>query len=498
MKAIILARVSSKEQEDGQSIPSQVRRLTEYSLKKNLQIERVFQITESSSKETRKQFDQVISLIKKSKEPVALVTDTVDRLQRSFRETPILDEIRKKGKLELHFLREGLVVNKDANSAQLLQWDIGVLFASSYIRQLSDNVKRSKEQSARNGEWTSKAPFGYKNVTLPSGSKTVEVDLLTSPFLVKMFELYATGLYSLKTLAVKMSELGMRSSNGNKIFASGIEFILKNPFYYGLMRVKNELYPHKYIPLISEWLFNKVQGVLQSRNKSPVQYAGKKILFRGLITCNNCGCLVSGDIKKKKYTYYSCNNSKRICKKRWVREEKLLAVVLGYFEKIQLSNDLVDETVKYLKKSISNEQEFFNSSQENLRKELDNIQNRISKLIDMHLDGVIDSETYKIKLEEYKKRQREITSNMRDQVDADETCLITAQRVLGLARRAKEIFISSKLSEKQQFLKFVFSNLKMDDGNLLVELREPFSTMAKMKDETKWLPEQDSNLRQND
>ena len=171
---------------------------------------------------------------------------------------------------------------------------------------------------------------------------------------------------------------------------------------------------------------------------------------------------------------------------------------MGYFEKIQLSNDLVDETVKYLKKSISNEQEFFNSSQENLRKELDNIQNRISKLIDMHLDGVIDSETYKIKLEEYKKRQREITSNMRDQVDADETCLITAQRVLGLARRAKEIFISSKLSEKQQFLKFVFSNLKMDDGNLLVELREPFSTMAKMKDETKWLPEQDSNLRQND
>lgn len=65
MKAIIFARVSSKEQEDGQSIPAQVRRLTEYALKKNFTIESTFQVTESSSKETRKQFDQIINYVKK-------------------------------------------------------------------------------------------------------------------------------------------------------------------------------------------------------------------------------------------------------------------------------------------------------------------------------------------------------------------------------------------------------------------------------------------------
>jgi len=35
MEAIIFARVSSKEQEEGQSIPAKVKRLTEYALKKN-------------------------------------------------------------------------------------------------------------------------------------------------------------------------------------------------------------------------------------------------------------------------------------------------------------------------------------------------------------------------------------------------------------------------------------------------------------------------------
>jgi site-specific DNA recombinase len=128
MKAIIFARVSSRDQEDGQSIPAQVRRLTEYALKKNFKIENTFQVTESSTKETRKQFDQIISFIKKSKEAYALITDTVDRLQRSFRETPLLDELRRQGKIELHFLREGLIINQFSNSAQLLQWDVGVLF----------------------------------------------------------------------------------------------------------------------------------------------------------------------------------------------------------------------------------------------------------------------------------------------------------------------------------------------------------------------------------
>jgi site-specific DNA recombinase len=93
MKAIIFARVSSRDQEDGQSIPSQVRRITEYALKKNLKIESAFQVTESSTKQTRKQFDQIIAFVKKSKEPYALITDTVDRLQRSFREKPLLDEL---------------------------------------------------------------------------------------------------------------------------------------------------------------------------------------------------------------------------------------------------------------------------------------------------------------------------------------------------------------------------------------------------------------------
>lgn len=343
MKAIILARVSSKDQEEGQSIPAQVRRLTEYAERKKIEVEKVFQITESSSKETRKQFDEIIKLVRKHKDKVALITDTVDRLQRSFRETPLLDEMRRQGKLELHFLRKGLVINQESNSAQLLQWDIGVLFASSYVRQLSDNVKRSKEQSVRNGEWICKAPIGYKNITLPNGKKTIEVDSDTAPYVIKMFELYASGLYSLKKIEAKIAEMGLRNSLGNPIKANQVDFILNNPFYYGEMKVKGQLYAHNYPSLVTQALYDEVQAVKKGHGKAPVQYAGKPMLFRGLITCDECGCAVTGDIKKGKYVYYSCNNAKGTCKKAWIREEVLLDPLLSYFDQIQLPNDVVNE-----------------------------------------------------------------------------------------------------------------------------------------------------------
>lgn len=219
-----------------------------------------------------------------------LVCDCVDRLQRSFRETPILDDLRKRGKLKIHFLREGLILNQDSNSSSLSQWDMLVVISSAYVRNLSDNVKRSKDHAVRNGVWGSKAPLGYKNVSSSAG-KTLETDPAWSTFIRKIFELYATGSYSLLTLAQEMKAQGWTNGNGKVMNTSQLDRFLDNPFYYGMMQVKGKLYPHKYPPLISESLFNQVQKIKHGASRSNARHAGKKDIFlRGLMTCNCCGC----------------------------------------------------------------------------------------------------------------------------------------------------------------------------------------------------------------
>jgi DNA invertase Pin-like site-specific DNA recombinase len=161
MKAIFLARVSDKKQDSNEA---QMTRVLDYAKYKNLEVWKTYELEESSTQGNRLKFQEVITVITKSTETIALVVDTIDRLQRSFKDSVYLEDLRKAGKLEIHFYRENLVINQNSNSSELLRWDIGVMFARGYVLQLSDNVKRKYEQMRRNGEWTGKPPFGYESV----------------------------------------------------------------------------------------------------------------------------------------------------------------------------------------------------------------------------------------------------------------------------------------------------------------------------------------------
>ena len=113
-KAIILARVSTKEQEEGHSIDAQKYRLIEYCERKNLEIIKVFSIIESSSRGDRKLFMEMIKFAKTQRETIAVVADKVDCTQRRISEIPLLEEPIKAGKIELHFRTEGYVIHKDS------------------------------------------------------------------------------------------------------------------------------------------------------------------------------------------------------------------------------------------------------------------------------------------------------------------------------------------------------------------------------------------------
>ncbi len=487
MKAILLARVSSKEQEEGQSIPAQERRLREYAERKGLVISEVFIITESSTKDTRKEFEKILERIRKSRETIALVADTIDRVQRSFKESVVLEDLRKEGKVEIHFMREGLVLNLKSNSSDILRWDMGVMFARSYVLQLSDNIKRSKEQAARKGIWMGLAPTGYMHAVNEKGEKTIVPDPDRAPFIQKLFEMYATGNHSLQTLKEAANKMGLRTKKGESLAISQINKILKKPFYCGLMETKYGVVEHTYETLISKSLFQQVQGVINGYHKKPHKMAIKPFIFKGLITCANCGCVVTPEIHKQRYVYYSCTNAKKVCKRVYVKEEALVKTLSTYLDQIALSQEQIEAVTKHLKEIHETESQFHTESLASLQRERDKIQKRLSQIYDDKLDGVIDEKLYLEKVREYKTRQFEIVEEMKKHEKADQNFYVTANIVLNLAARAREIFESSEVDEKRQILNLVFQNLKLEGKKMLTEICEPFSTMVGYReDPTKW------------
>lgn len=400
MKAIILARVSSKEQEEGHSIPSQLRRSRDYARDKGFQVINEIEITETAStSKLRKEFRNIIKTISLSTEKIAVIVDTIDRITRNFRDQVAFDELIQEDKTELHFLREGLVVHKESNSTEIVRWDMGVLFAKSYILQLSDNVKRSIEHKLKSGEWPGKSCIGYLNTTREDGKKDIILDPERAPLIRKAFEWYATGQYSLFTLRKKLKEAGLTNNTPKKGMLSqgSIDHVLNNSFYYGEMRMKGKLYPHNYPKIIDKALFDKVQDVKKGWNKKPFKYASKPFAYRGLIKCGLCSCMITAEEVKGKYIYYHCTNYHKKHTKEdnhWLREEELTKQFKELLEGFKMPDKVLAWLIDNLKKSHEDEKEFHGNVMNNLKREYSKTQTKLETLYEDRLERRITTEFY--------------------------------------------------------------------------------------------------------
>ena len=486
MKAIILARVSDKKQDSNEA---QLSRIIAYAKSKNLEKWKVFELEESSTKGVRKKFQEIIEIINKSKETIALVVDTVDRLQRSFQESVIFDELRRDGKVELHFYRENLIINKKSNSADILRWDMAVMFAKSYVLQLSDNVKRKQDKMREDGELTGPPPIGYKSIYNDDPVRRRRIDVVPdskAPYIVQIYEEYAKGNISVKTLSDRMYEAGLRSKTGVKVNHAMIFKILNDTFYCGeaYSRTHKMRYRHHYKTIISKLLFDKCQSVMLKHNKVPTKYASIPFIFgSGLVVCANCGGVIGGQLKKGKYVYYTCSGYK--CKKRvYVPEIELVKQVDGLLDSFKLSDEQIKDITLGLKDAGENENRFYTTSINELKAEYDKYDARIKKMYEDRLDGRITEEMYDSYLKEYKGKQSEILGQMQEHSSADESFYLTANMTLNIAKRAKEIYISSEVEEKRQFLGFLLQNCTVNEKKLGFSLRSPFNVMVNRPDNT--------------
>lgn len=271
--------------------------MVEYAKRRGYEFE-LFELRESAYKGNRDDFKQVVEEIKFCAENAIVVFDKIDRYTRdsSSEEVRILQSLYRSGKIELHFPSDNLFIHKDSPATDLLRLGMGIVVAQYYSDAISDNVKRRFEQKLRDGEWIGMAPVGYKNTIKDSGKKWIEIDAFRAEAIREAFEAYASGQSSLKLIAKMLRDKYNVAANSSKV-----DQILKNPFYYGEMRVKNQLYPHKYDSIISHELFIQAEAVRNGYAVKKTRWAGLPYPYRGLIKCAECGCRITFEKKKGIY-----------------------------------------------------------------------------------------------------------------------------------------------------------------------------------------------------
>lgn len=514
-QAILFCRVSSKRQKDeGVSLDVQAENLEQYCKDNNLIILKDFSIDESSTRGERKQYHEMLEYAQTCQGKVAIIVNYVDRLQRSFDDTFLLNQLRKAGKIEIHFLKEGLIITKDSNSMEINFWNLHVLMANAQVNNMIDKVKASQRKNWADGKWQGLCPIGYLNVRDEDRKATIVVDKERAPIIKKLFEEYATGLHSLQSIWYKARELGLISKEknhyksspnfGKRTFISRnqIETILKNPFYYGMMRVKGKLIPHIYEPIISKALFDKVQEVFKSKSREVFshqqEYKAIQFAFRGLIKCETCGCAITPEhhIKKgKKYIYYKCSHLRGNCNQCNVNEDVLFAQLDNeLFSKINIPSNVLVALKKNVQNNMEEKATLNAHLKRNLQEELQILVNKEDNLTDLYVSGKIKEEIYnrqinaiadeKVRLEESIARYKEITKDIKATVD----------NLLDIAGNLSDIMHNATPNKQNKLLKLLIKDCTLNGKELKYTVRAPFDKFIQCNNPTQWFKDPTSDI----
>lgn len=483
-KAVVYARVSSKEQEtEGFSIPAQLKFLQEYASKNGYVIVKKFTDAQTAKKSGRKQFNLMLNFMEEHSITHLLVEKT-DRLLRNMSDYVLIKRLFSSSDVSVHLAKENAVLGKNAHSNEKLIFGIKAVMAESYIDNLSEEVKKGMLEKASQGTYPSIAPYGYLNAKIDS-KKTIVIDPETAPFIKKMFKLYATGSFSLFKLRQKMITDGMIYRNGKNFYTSKVEHILKNEFYTGIFYwrgVKYENASHEAI--VSKELFQKVQNSLQNPYKSKSR---KKLFpYSNLMSCGVCGCALTAEIKKNKYIYYRCTGYKGNCKQPYLKQEVLEEI----FEKILGSLTITDHAhniiMQGLRASLKDKIEYHNKLVTKIQRQIKFYQNRIDQAYLDKIDGKISEEFWRVHTSTWLPEKERLCLKLLNTQKADKNYLENANLIIELAKKALPLFKKQNGDQKRRLINILLSNCSYRDQKVDVQLKPVFTMMLESTKTRNW------------
>ena len=305
--AVIYTRVSSKEQaREGFSIPAQQKLLRQYAREHDVTIVQEFVDIETAKSTGRRGFGRMVAFLKDDPSCKVVLVEKTDRLCRNLRDWVTLEDLG----LEVHLVKEGTVLSPDSGSSEKFMSGIRLLMAKQYVDNLSEEVKKGLLEKAEQGHWPSVAHVGYANNL---ATHRIEVDPVRGPQITALFDLYATGEYSLKALVTKAHAIGLtHPRSGRRMMKGEIHRILKNVIYAGDFRWKGRLYKGLHERLVTRERFAEVQAVLTRKPRA--RYPKQKHAFMGLLTCARCDCAVTRLIQTARRTLAARPSAPRPCR----------------------------------------------------------------------------------------------------------------------------------------------------------------------------------------
>lgn len=306
--AVIYTRVSSADQEDNTSLASQKRFCELYAQKRGLNIVGYFGGTyESAKTDDRKEFNRMLTFVKRSKNVNYVIVYSYERFSRSgIAGASIAEDLLKKyGVISLATTQE-LDPTTPAGS---FQQKILFLFGQMDNELRRDKIVTGMKERLMEGYWLWSVPRGYDDLNKGKG-KASERKLVVNKegkLLKKAFEWKAYKQLPNVEIAGQLNRMGLKLSEKRLIE------LFANPFYCGLITSKmipGQVIEGKHEPLISKELFLMVHNIRREKRSHSFVHDrdNENLPLKVFAKCDKCGQTLTGYlVKKKDLYYYKCN-----------------------------------------------------------------------------------------------------------------------------------------------------------------------------------------------
>ena len=444
-------RVSTARQgEEGVSLQEQKGAILEFALKRGMTISGWFEERISAAKRGRPVFTKVVGLLK-SKKAAGIIIHKIDRGARNLRDWADIAELMDRG-IEVHFAHESIDLHTRSGR---LSADILAVVAADYIRNLREETIKGINGRLRQGLFPFAAPVGYMN---NGGGKPKTIDPMSGPLIKQAFELYATRRYSQSELAEEMFKRGLRTRTGRIVYLSQIATILRNPFYMGLIQLKNrkDMYPGIHTPLITSSLFNEVQLVLDGKRTQLKQH--NWFLFRLFLRCEYCKLYLVGE-RKKGHVYYRCH--RKLCPVTCIREERIEEVVVEALKRIAISPEEEPIISEILANFRKREAEITQKLRRETEDEIAHIQSSLRSLVQKFLDSVLPKETFD-ETHASLLMQRKLCEDKLDGLDTDHHLYERVEAYFNFLRSLQSSFCENAPGQIRNLMERVFTEIVVD------------------------------------
>lgn len=376
--------------------------------------------------------------------------------------------------------------------------------AQDELRKLSSRVKFGHQQAIKNNVVLGNSRiFGY----VKDGGRLV-IDEDEAPMVRELFELYATGKYSMKQIEALFWEKGYRNHNGKKIAHTTMSGMISNPKYKGyyvgnkvkvidLFTKKQKFLPPEewvifkdetgeIVPaIVDEGLWEQANRVLKRRSEDVKNRQGicnHANLLTGKLFCTHCGATYyrrdSKDRAGKKNSKWICSgkikNGADSCPSFAIYEDEIKPVLLQVFQETEVdAMALVDEYTEMFKSL--NDKDNITEKIQMLRQQIDLEEKKKGKLLGFNASGDLSDRDFlsmnKTCTENIARAQQQIYELEQQQLSQEELRkhIETIRRVLyDAAKDAADGVINKEFVDK--YIDRIFVT-PQEDGSLRLQIK---------------------------